>query len=61
LLGGQRVETPVGTFDATAWRYTALDSGFTRPFWAAGEIVVAYEDLFELAEYDPGPRGPFPA
>jgi hypothetical protein len=61
LLGDQRLETPVGAFDATAWRYSALDSGFTRPFWTAGEIVVAYEGVFELAEYDPGPRGPFPA
>jgi hypothetical protein len=60
LLGQERMQTPVGAFDATAWRYVELDSGITKRFWAAGEIVVAYEGLFELAEYDPGPRGPFP-
>ncbi|HEV3475000.1 MAG TPA: putative glycolipid-binding domain-containing protein [Actinomycetota bacterium] len=61
LLGEDRVQTPVGAFDAVAWRYSELDSDVSNTFWAAGEIVVAYEGLFELAEYDPGPRGPFPA
>lgn len=60
LLGQERAETPVGAFDAIAWRYGELDTGLLKRFWAAGEIVVAYEGLFELAEYDPGPRGPFP-
>ena len=59
-LGEERVSTPVGTFAAIAWQYTALDSGFNRRLWVAGDVVVAYEDVFELAEYDPGPRGPFP-
>lgn len=60
LLGKERIDTPVGAFDATAWRYAELGSGTSKRFWAAGEIVLAYEGLFELAEYDPGPRGPFP-
>jgi len=60
LLGEGPVRTPVGTFEARRWRYTALPSGWTRELWVAGEIVVAYDDLFALEEYDPGPRGPFP-
>src|SRR5919198_383618 len=28
LLGTERVDTPVGGFDATRWRVTALDSGW---------------------------------
>lgn len=60
LLGQEEVDTPAGRFRATRWQYTALDSGWTRPLWVAGDVVVAYEGLFELAEYDPGSRGPFP-
>lgn len=60
-LGEERVVTPVGTFEAGAWRYTALGSGWSRLLWAAGDIVVAYEDLFQLIEYDPGQTGPFPS
>jgi hypothetical protein len=56
----ETVATPVGRFRATRWQYTALDSGWSRPFWLAGEVVVAYQDLFRLDEYDPGPAGPFP-
>lgn len=59
-LGEERIATPVGPFEAGAWRYTALDSGWSRRLWAAGDIVVAYEDLFELIEYEPGQTGPFP-
>lgn len=55
-----RVRTPVGTFTAARWTYTALGSGWSRPLWVAGEVVVAYEDLFELEALDPGSRGPFP-
>ena len=54
------VDTPVGRFRATRWQYTALDSGWSRPFWLAGDVVVAYQDLFRLDEYDPGRAGPFP-
>lgn len=54
------VETPVGRFAASRWQYTGLRSGFTRQLWVAGDVVVAYPGLFELAAFDPGPRGPFP-
>lgn len=60
MEGEEDVRTPVGTFRAMRWGYTSLDSGWSRPLWVAGDVVVAFEDLFELAEYDPGPRGPFP-
>ena len=52
------VSTPVGRFEAKRWRYTALDSGWSRPLWVAGDLVVAYEDLFELVDYEPGASGP---
>jgi hypothetical protein len=55
------VATPVGTFAATRWRYTSLRAGWTALMWVAGEVVVAYEDLFTLENYEPGPRGPVPA
>jgi hypothetical protein len=55
------VDTPVGRFAARRWRYTSLRSGWSAPFWLAGDVVVAYEGLFALEEYEPGPRGPFPA
>jgi hypothetical protein len=59
LEGEEKVSTPVGRFRADRWRFTALDSGFSRPLWVVGDVVVAFEDLFELAEYDPGRSGPF--
>jgi hypothetical protein len=61
LLGDERVATPVGTFDASRWRFTALDSGWTADLWLAGDTVVRYERLFELAWLDPGVSGPRPA
>jgi hypothetical protein len=60
LVGDERVETPVGAFDATRWRFTALDSGWTSDLWVAGDIVVRYERLFELEWLDPGASGPQP-
>lgn len=54
LIGPEKKGTPVGTFETTRWQYTALGSGFTRPFWLAGDVVVAYEDVFELTAYEPG-------
>lgn len=60
LLGPDRVETAVGTFAATAWRYTSLPSGWNRVLWVADPIVVRYESVFELVEYEPGASGPFP-
>jgi hypothetical protein len=59
LIGDEEVDTPVGRFAARRWQYTALDSGWSRPLWVAGDVVVAYEDLFALAEYEPG-RGAAP-
>ncbi|MGZ8611667.1 MAG: putative glycolipid-binding domain-containing protein [Actinomycetota bacterium] len=60
LIGNERVETPVGAFDARRWRYTSLDSGWTADLWVAGDIVVRYERLFELTWLDPGASGPHP-
>jgi hypothetical protein len=59
-IGDERVETPVGAFDATRWRFTALDSGWTSDLWIAGDIVVRYERLFSLEWLDPGASGPRP-
>ncbi len=59
-LGAEEVTTPVGRFAATAWRYSRVGSNRSWRLWVAGEMVVAYEGAFELAEYEPGPRGPFP-
>lgn len=59
-LGEETVETPIGRFDATRWQYTSLDTGWSAPLWVAGDVVVAFEGLFELAEYEPGQRGPIP-
>jgi hypothetical protein len=64
LVGDERVATPVGSFDATRWRFTALDPGrgseWTSDLWVAGDIVVRYERLFELEWLDPGASGPRP-
>ena len=58
LLGDDEVETPVGTFLTTRWRFTWLDSGWTSELWVAGDVVVRYDRLFELTWYDPGATGP---
>jgi hypothetical protein len=60
LLGEEAVPTPVGRFAATRWQYTGLDTGWTGSLWVAGDIVVSFQNVFELAAYDAGPRGPFP-
>ena len=60
LRGPDRVQTPVGTFDAVRWTFTALDSGWTSDLWVAGDTVVAYERLFELAWYEAGASGAAP-
>ncbi len=57
-LGDEEVDTPVGRFAATRWRFTAIASGWTGDLWVAGDIVVRYERLFELETYDPGASGP---
>jgi hypothetical protein len=63
-VGDERVATPVGAFDATRWRFTALESGqgsdWTSDLWVAADIVVRYERLFELEWLDPGATGPRP-
>lgn len=59
-IGEEDVTTPVGVFTARRWLFTSLSgSGFTAPFWVAGDVVVAYEGVFELAGYEPG-AGPVP-
>jgi hypothetical protein len=60
LVGEEEVATPVGRFSARRWRYTSLRTGWTRSLWVAGDLVVSYEGLFELASYEPGQSGPFP-
>ena len=56
----ERVDTPVGTFSASRWIYHQERTGWNRPLWVAGDVVVAYEDLYALEELEPGPGGPFP-
>jgi hypothetical protein len=60
LIGDEQISTPVGTFAASHWRFTALDAGWTADLWLAGDIVVRYEGLFELTWLDPGASGPRP-
>ncbi|HYH28086.1 MAG TPA: putative glycolipid-binding domain-containing protein [Actinomycetota bacterium] len=60
LLGDETVATPAGRFDTTAWRYTAVESGFTRKLWIAGDVLIDYEGVFQLEALEPGPQGPFP-
>jgi hypothetical protein len=55
--GSEEVETPSGRFAATRWTFTALDSGWTADLWIAGDVVVAYERLFELSWYEAGASG----
>jgi hypothetical protein len=57
LVNDEVIETPVGRFSARRWRYTALASGWSRDLWVAGDVVVAYEGLFELEWYDAGASG----
>jgi hypothetical protein len=54
----EEVVTPVGRFQARRWQYTALTTGWSRLLWVAADIVVAYQDVFELVEYEPGATGP---
>ena len=62
LHGDEDVETPVGTFAAARWTYTALDSGhepeWTSELWCAQDVVVRYERLFRLERYEAGASGP---
>ena len=58
LLPDEDVQTPVGRFAASRWRYTSLDDGWTSELWVAGDVVVRYDRLFTLEWYDPGASGP---
>src|SRR5437588_6997487 len=58
LIGEEDVETAVGRFAATRWRFTALAAGFTAGMWIAGDVLVRYEGLYELEWYEPGATGP---
>jgi len=58
LVGEEEVETTVGRFGATRWRFTALAAGFTAGMWIAGDVLVRYEGLYELEWYEPGATGP---
>jgi hypothetical protein len=61
LLGDEEVATAVGEFAARRWRFTALSTGWSRDLWVAGDVIVRYEGLFELEEYEAGASGPRPA
>jgi hypothetical protein len=37
-----------------------MSSGWSRDLWVAADVVVRYEDVFELAWYEPGASGPLP-
>ena len=52
--------TSAGTFHATRWRSTALDSGWSALLWVADDTVLRYEGLYELEWLDPGASGPRP-
>lgn len=58
LQGDEEVQTPVGGFASTRWTFTSLASGWTSDLWVAGDVVVRYDRVFELIEYDPGASGP---
>jgi hypothetical protein len=59
-IGDEEIDTPVGRFAATRWRYTALSSGWTRELWIADDVVVRFDDLYELEWYEAGASGPRP-
>jgi hypothetical protein len=59
-LGPNVVETPVGRFSAERWRYTSLGSGWASELWVAGDLVVRFDRIFRLEEYDPGATGQRP-
>ena len=60
FLGVEAVDTSVGRFDATRWRYTALTTGWTSELWVADDVVVRYDRAFELTSYEAGGSGPVP-
>jgi hypothetical protein len=58
--GDEEVETAVGRFAASRWGYTSLTSGWSSELWVAGDVVVRYDRIFELVNYEPGAHGPQP-
>ncbi len=60
LRGREEVATPVGTFEADRWAFTSPSDGWSADLWVAGDVVVRYDGLFELAAYEPGASGPRP-
>ena len=58
-LGPAEVDTPVGRFRADRWRFAWDD--YSADIWVAGDVVVAYEGLFDLVHYEPGATGVTPA
>jgi hypothetical protein len=58
LIGDEEVETAAGRFDATRWQFTALSDGYTAGMWIVADVLVRYEGLYELEQYDPGATGP---
>jgi hypothetical protein len=61
LVGMEQVVTPVGRFEAQRWRYSSLRTGHTADFWLSADVVVAYEGLYDLVEYEAGASGPTPS
>jgi hypothetical protein len=57
LIGDEAVDTPAGRFAAVRWRFTDLESGWTADLWMAGDVVVRYDRLFSLEEYEAGASG----
>ncbi len=60
LLGFEELATPAGRFAATRWRFTALGTGWSRDIWFAGDVLLRYEDLYDLEWYEPGASGVVP-
>jgi hypothetical protein len=58
LVGSEEVATPVGRFAADRWVYASLDTGWTSDLWVAGDVVVRFDRIFELVEYEAGAHGP---
>ncbi|MFL5799437.1 MAG: hypothetical protein ACJ77A_16080 [Actinomycetota bacterium] len=58
LIGEEEVETAVGRFAARRWQFTALSDGYSAGMWIVADVLVRYEGLYELEQYDPGATGP---
>jgi putative glycolipid-binding protein len=56
--GPDEVDTPVGRFRADRWRFSW--DAYCADIWVGGDVVVAYEALFDLVHYEPGATGVTP-